>query len=343
MPPPAYTTQANQALNLLAQFDPGMNAINQVNRNRIIDNVYSLWNSTVSGHYYQNFFGEILQILGNVPANQIPNHNLRVSTVFLSKLVAPYVNDHSLGTYLGGASEILDTVRALGRQGAVPNRLSVPQGNKIYEQVDWQPLGTTQIPQALQQDVDRTEVHGNVKYYVEVKADSRTAVHKIGTSGVTQLEGIRAVIANRTRRSQNQGIFQDHFNRHGRVLRPGVAITNPAGWLELFTSGVIALYYNRQFYLLIDNQIIAPANLRQIHDDLWTSAGLQLPALNYYQIRSNQNVTVRNRMNDVLAALRDTFPSPSALAQAQFQIAGLVNVPPAQQPQPIPQAPPPPP
>lgn len=343
MPPPGFTQTGNTALNLIAQFDQGMNAINQQNRDRIIDNIYTLWNTHHGGAYYQSFFQEIIAILGNVPANQIANHKLRLSEIFTSKLTAPYVNDNSLGGYLGGASEILDTVRSLARQGAPPSAVSVPVGHKTYEQVDWQPLNANApVPAQKLSDVDRTEIHGNVKYYIEVKADARTAVHKISTSGVTQLEGIRAVIANRTRRSQMaHPAATHHFNRNGRALRPAMAITNPAGWLELFTTGTIMLYAARQFWLMAGGQIIAPADQQQIYQSIWALLNLQGAPLNYFQLRQVQNRNTQNALRAFLADAGATFPTPGALAANNWVVNGLVQAPaPAQ---PIPQAPPPPP
>jgi hypothetical protein len=349
MPPVNYTLQANATLTLIAQFDPGMNAINQQNRDQIIDNIYTLWNTHAGGAYYQNFFQEIAQILNAVPGNQVANHKLRVSAIFASKLTAPYVNANSLGGYLGGASEILDTVRSLTRNGAAPTAVSIPVGHKAYEAMDFIAVNAfAAIPAQTLQDVDRTEIHPgaigqpDIKYYIEVKADARTAVHKISTSGTRQLDAIKAVIENRIRRSQMAGPnITHHFNRHGRVLRAAMALTNPAGWLEVFTSGAVKLYAHRDFWLMVGGRIISPTDQMTIYTSIWTLLGLPGAPLNYYELGQQANRNSQNALRSFLASDGTTFPTPAQLAANNWTVAGLVAAPaPAQ---PIPQPPPPPP
>jgi hypothetical protein len=235
------------------------------------------------------------------------------------KLAGTYKNKNSLGGWLGGASEILDTVRSLTRQGAIPVRVSVPNADKMFDPDDYlHPMGS--MPQALSQDIDRTEVHGNTKYYVEVKADAETAVNKVNSKGVSQLEGIRAVIHNRIARHHNGQT--DHSNQDNRRLEPAVAITNPVGWLTLLTSGVIKLYYTRGFHLMIDGQIITPANLVLLHENLWKLLHLPGQPLNFYELRRKENEITRDTLR-IFNAHAKLFPRPHIVVMRNYVLTGF--------------------
>ncbi len=328
MPPPsqAWLNDAAASMTTMAQFDPGMNALNPTHRGHIANNVWRMSEDYPGAGFYEAFFRDTNANLGRIPANQVANHRLRVSNVFLSKLVAPYKNEKSLGSYLGGASEILDTISSIERPLAVPDRVAMPTANKTFEQVDWTTIGKATVCNPLEQDVDRTEVHGQVKYYIEVKADAHTAFQKIHTAKSTaQMDRILAVIANRVRRAQQANGETTHHNRHGYTLRPAISLTNPVGWLEYFSSGIVLLYEHRGFYLMTGGQVITPAQQRTVYEGLWTLCGLTLPAKNYYLVQNH--LASRDKMAALLGQRSAAFPTPATLAGANWLVAGLVTAP----------------
>src|SRR5262249_33027780 len=108
----------------------------------------------------------------------------------------------------------------------------------------------------------------NVKFYVEVKSDVHTAVQKHKTD-TAQLDRIVAVVNNRIR-TRHGGLTPGKDKYEKRL--PAVSIVNPAGWLELFTSGTARNYIKLKFWLIIDGEVLGPDDLEKIDQKVSAAA-----------------------------------------------------------------------
>lgn len=328
--PVLFRTQGQQAWTEMALFDPQLNTIPSEAQDKFIDNVYRTINDFQGGAKFTNFFSIIQQELQGVGNAQNITTKLRFKDIIWQKLKADYVNDNSLGSYAGGMSEILDAVQSLGRQG--PARVAIPEGNKTYNLNNWMYPNKSVTPHdLLSQDIDRTEVHGTTKYYIEVKMDSATAVHKISTCSVKQLEGILSVIRNRTERHYSLLPTDANYkrcNKNNYDLEPAISITFPDNWLIILTSGVVKLYYDREFNLMIDGLIIGPNNLKKLYRNLWELLKLPGKPLNYFDLNKQQNNNIKQALKSFYDQKKTSFPAPRLVAQQNFALAGFNLVPP---------------
>lgn len=179
------------------------------------------------------------------------------------KLQTDYKTERSIGNYKGAAGEILDALSAVLRDAGSLVKLSIPKGNKGFDRQYLDSRSTTNMED---QDIDRTEMrqtatYGHMKFYIEVKADSHTAVEKHICR--EQLYRMKAVVQSKANNVSKDGIFQ---------RAPAVSIENPLGWLELFTSGVAHIYRVEGFYLIIDGCIFSPGQLMVIDTYVWKEA-----------------------------------------------------------------------
>lgn len=285
----------------------------------VIENVYNLTqHPEVGGDFYNGFFPYAADTLGTVRDDH-QFMKLRFKDLIATKLASPYVNEKSLGGYKGAASEILDLLQSIqrwrGNNFVGPGLISIPSANKDFTHLDFDPTGVTKSETGkgaakqdlLEQDIDRTEVINNIKYYIEVKADAHTAVEKHGRSR-KQLLRILAVVRNRqTKRSKTFGVM----NRE-----PAVSITDPSGWLELFTSGTAHVYRSMGFHLFVQGLILSPNDIKAIDSEVWRAAGIKDPLPTAYGDRTKHLAT----LNTYFEQQRKAFPGPIALWKANFKL-----------------------
>lgn len=277
---------------------------------RIIENIERLSQSTTvaGGSYYSTFFTEVDSLLTDVPAAAwvtFSGASQNLAGLFKS-LALQYKNDKSVGGYKGMASEILAALRnaALAEEPTVriPKDYkpissafaTTKDKTKNTKTATAAPIATP-APRVMVQDVDRTDlfkVSGD-KFYVEVKADSHTAVQKHHNYLVPQLkrylEVIQTINDNYTQVLSKPDPLSAKEQKmkaktDPRTRMPAIEITDPTGWLELFQPGGVrasapsggtapappatrstaAMYSSNGFWLFIGGQRFSPVELGRI-------------------------------------------------------------------------------
>jgi hypothetical protein len=234
-----------------------------------VDNVFELVVDEVNGSaYYLDFF-QTIAALGNTVSQENWDRFKGLKTEFdqkkqthvpvrglqdlFVKLASPYQNENSVKMYKGAASELLSAFRVAGLQPTtavrVPMKLKgIAPGFATTPDTSRTALPGTKIQQ---QDIDRTERSGTDKFYVEVKADGKTAdkAHGWNVAKAPQLTRYKEV-----RDTRGQGPKQ--LNRH-----VAVEITDPGDWVELFLGGTLGLYVQQGFWLFVGGQRFTPLQL----------------------------------------------------------------------------------
>ena len=240
----------------------------------IVGNIFELAVEPVEGSlFYASFFDDLLRLGNSISESnwerfkgtkpwQNPRKNNReefgVGLIDqFKKLASAHKGVNSVKAYKGSASEIVAAFHAAAGPGAT---VRVPMNDKdIAPDLATTPnLGSRVRPTPMMttQDIDRTERIGNDKFYVEVKADAKTAAksHGWNIDKTPQLKRYQEVMATR-----NQVNPKDDLRRH-----IAVEITDPTGWAELFLGGTLGLYAQQGFWLFIDSQRFSPSRLNSI-------------------------------------------------------------------------------
>jgi len=303
--PPEFSKVAGLCQPLLVSLCPELSKISWL---RVTENIYRLGQDDP---FYKDFFDQILDMCDRIAQMKALTLKLRLYDLFHQKIEPEYKNANSLGGYKGGASEVLDTLSSALKSLGPPTKIGIPKGNKSLDKrlVAKEHLlkdTSGEISEIQAQDIDRTEVYGNLKFYIEVKADSHTAVEKhCGSRG--QLMRIKAVVQTREgKESKSYGILQRH---------PAVSVTNAAGWLELFTSGAVHIYRTEGFYLFVGGEIFTPAQLTVIDAQVYKQATgkTQLPQ------SFSQRAADLGALNRYFADHKDDFPAPSVWAMKNLR------------------------
>lgn len=276
--------------------------LSQIDWILVTENIWRLSQAVAEGGaFYLKFFPMCENLLDRIDQLTGMTTKLRLLDVFKKRLASPYINDKSIGNYKGGAAEVLDALSVVLCQAGPPNKVTIPKHNKAIDAQFVLQGGLAE------QDIDRTAIYGNTKYYIEVKADCHTAVKK-HVFNSDQMQRMKAVVQSRAnKQSKTFGILN-------RVC--AVSILNPDDWLELFTEGTAFIYHLNAFHLFIDGVIFTPDAIKQIHDQVWSQAtGENAPPATY-----NERSRCLDRLELFFNLNKAAFPGPR-------QIAGTLQVP----------------
>jgi hypothetical protein len=262
----------------------------------------------IGEEFYLKFFPQISDMVRRmrefVPPLEI---RLHLIDLFQKRIAQKYQDDVNFGAIKGAASEVLNALSSTLIDRGRVRKIAVPK-NPVKWFVPYEDIKSGQERKG--QDIDRVELfqtetpvaqellaaqkrlaaiydmdneppaktyviqtHVNIKFYIEVKADAHTAVDS-HQRNQRQLEDIVRVINYKktTAKLKNQAKMALGILSY----EPAVSITNADGWLELFTSGVARIYYQKRFYLFIGGAIFNPGELQKIDDQIREKAtGLQ--------------------------------------------------------------------
>lgn len=239
----------------------------------IVNNIYLLSTSDAKEEFWGSFFIEIGELIPRIQASNWTRLEQGLVKPF-EQLALPYKTANSIGGYKGFASEILAALRGAASVGRPIVRLP-PAYKRIdprYATVPDKSKGAAPGAKQLVQDIDRTELLGRVKYYIEVKADTHTAVQKHGKWESDQIKKYKEVIQSiNTEYAEARALANPDPNSRAARLQqktekryrvPVVEITNPQGWFELFTAGTADMYGRAGVWLFIDGQRFSSLDLR---------------------------------------------------------------------------------
>ncbi|MCP3063496.1 hypothetical protein LXT21_32430 [Myxococcus sp. K38C18041901] len=249
---------------------------------------------------YRNSDGYISAVLGRVasiPLDRITavagrlksNEGLTGVIKKLSKVVDTLKAVNESANFYGAFNEVVGLLLSMVTSSP-GDRFSMPTHDKNFEYVDL-PLGGRIDGKALKvQDIDRIEVRGGIKFYIEVKSDVRTAVQK-HQSGVEPADASKYAYQRDTLNplpsdDEKFGTSQQLLrilavtqHRQGKVgstatknridgMEVAVSILNEKDWLELFTSGTARTYSRLGFHLFIGDFAFTPTKLGVICDEV---------------------------------------------------------------------------
>jgi hypothetical protein len=248
-------------------------SLNEYEWGEVID---SVWLLGVQDPYYSNFFKKLHKIVITYMSHEdfaIDVTRMRIRSNLRRLVPSPKKgrSQPSILDYKGACAEILDAFNTIRFRSGV-TRIVTPRPNsrKAFD--------TEDLPKGYhgakidKQDVDRIEVYfGDIKLYIEVKADAQTAVNKHSKLNPAQLLRYMAVVKTRMKKgisSCNESVVEQKVRFEERVV--AVSISNPKGWLELFTSGTVRNYFRNNIWLIIDGLLIPPIDLAMLDRKIWT-------------------------------------------------------------------------
>lgn len=239
-------------------------------------NIFELVADGVNGsRHYEDFFGEIGRLTPSISTENWDrfagtktwfnpkkhrNEPVRGLEEQFDKLASEYKNTNSIGGYKGPASEIISAFRAAAQMPLAAIRVPMKYKDIDPGKATTPDKSNTALPGAktLLQDIDRTERVGADKFYVEVKADAKTA---------DKSHGWNFAKAPQLKRYEEVAETKEAVKPKGGMTRHiAIQVTDPSDWVELFLGGTLGMYAARRYWLFVGDQRFSPDEL----DAIWS-------------------------------------------------------------------------